>query len=44
MYTTIGTYHPCRTTDGRLERIISTNCYIHTDVPPDDGHRYGRNM
>jgi len=25
-------------------KIISTNCYIHTVVPPDDGPRYARNM
>jgi len=24
--------------------MISTNCCIHTDVPPDDGPRYARNM
>jgi hypothetical protein len=33
-----------RTTDGLLKRIISTNCCIHTGVPPDDGLRYARNM
>jgi len=27
-----------------LKRIISTNCSIHTVVPPDDGPRYARNM
>jgi hypothetical protein len=27
-----------------LLRIRSTNCCIHTVVPPDDGHRYARNM
>jgi hypothetical protein len=27
-----------------LKRIISTNCCIHTVVPPDDGPRYARNM
>jgi len=27
-----------------LKRIISTNCCIHTVVPPDDGHSYARNM
>ena len=26
-----------RTSDSHLKRIISTNCYIHTVVPPDDG-------
>ena len=26
-----------RTTDSHLKRIISTNCCIHTVVPPDDG-------
>ena len=25
-------------------RIISTDCCIHTVVPPDDGPRYARNM
>jgi hypothetical protein len=33
-----------RTTDSQLKRIISTNCCIHTVVPPDDGPRYARNM
>ena len=33
-----------RTTDSHLKRIISTNCCIHTVVPPDDGPRYARNM
>jgi hypothetical protein len=32
--------NPTRTTD----RIVSTNCCIHTVVLPDDGPRYGRNM
>jgi len=36
--------NPTRTTDCHLIRIISTNCCIHTVVPPDDGHRYARNM
>jgi len=31
-------------TDSHLKRIISTNCCIHTVVPPDDGPRYARNM
>ena len=35
--------NPTRTTDSRLKRI-STNCCIHTVVPPDDGSRYARNM
>jgi len=26
------------------KKIISTNCHIHTVVPPDDGLRYARNM
>ena len=26
------------------KKIISTNCSIHTVVPPDDGPRYARNM
>ena len=35
--------------DGRIIlkgelRIISTNCCIHTVVPPDDGPRYARNV
>ena len=33
-----------RTTDSHLKRIIRTNCCVHTVVPPDDGHRYARNM
>jgi hypothetical protein len=33
-----------RTTDNYLKRKISTNCCIHTVVPPDDGPRYARNM
>jgi hypothetical protein len=37
-------YMSCRTTDSHLNRIISTNCCIHTVVPPDDGPRYARNM
>ena len=32
-----------RTTHSHLKRTISTNCYIHTIVPPDDGPRYARN-
>ena len=52
MYTTIGTNYsfqttvfcPGRTTDSHLKRMISTNCCIHTVVPPDDGPRYARNM
>ena len=49
MYTAIGTYYsflswldwnnPTRTTNSHLKRIISTNCCIHTVVPPDDGPR-----
>ena len=35
---------PTRTTDSHLKRIISTNCCIHTVVPPDDGPRYTQNM
>ena len=35
-------YNPTRTS--HLKRIISTNCCIHTAVPPDDGPRYARNM
>jgi hypothetical protein len=33
-----------RTTDSHLKRIISTNCCIHTVVPPNDGPGYARNM
>ena len=36
--------NPTRTTDSHPKRIISTNFYVHTVVPPDDGHRYARNM
>ena len=32
------------TTVSHLKRIVSTNCCIHTVVPPDDGPRYARNM
>ena len=28
----------------QLVLITSTNCSIHTVVPPDDGPRYARNM
>ena len=54
MYTTICTYYsfydccpgwvvnnPARTS--HTKRIISTNCCIHTVVPPDDGPRNARN-
>jgi len=40
MYTTVGTYY----LNYPLFRIISTNSFIHTVVPPDDGPRYARNM
>jgi len=54
MYTTAGTkcsfvlfgldgFNPTRTTDSHLKRT-STNCCIHTVVPPDDWPRYARNM
>ena len=36
--------NPTKTTDSCLKRIISTNCCIHTVLPPDDGPRYARNM
>jgi len=36
--------NPTRTTGSNLKRIISTNCYIHTVVPPDDGLWCARNM
>jgi hypothetical protein len=44
MYTTMTICCPTSTTDSHLKRIISTNCCIHTVVPPDDGPRYARNM
>jgi len=28
---------PTSTTDSHLKRIISTNCCVHTVVPPEDG-------
>jgi hypothetical protein len=40
----ISSTNPTRTTDSHLKRTLSTNCCIHTVVPPDDGHRYARNM
>jgi len=42
--TVIWKSNPTRTTDSHLKRIISTNCCMHTVVPPDDGPRYARNM
>jgi len=36
-------YNPTSTTDSHLKRI-STNCWIHTFVPRDDGPRYAQNM
>jgi len=36
--------NPTRTTDSHRKRMISTNCSIHTVVPPDDGPRNARNM
>jgi len=48
MYTTVVTVDDCllscRSTDSHLQRITSTNCCIHTVVPPDDRPRYARNM
>jgi len=51
MHTTFATYYSfwmtacCPVWIGtNLKRIISTNCCIHTFVPPDDGPRYVRNM
>ena len=48
MHTKVGTYYwnsnPTRTTDIHQKRVISTNCCMHTVVPPDDGPRYARNM
>jgi len=35
--------NPTRKTGSHLKRTISTNCCIHTVVPPDDGPRYARN-
>jgi hypothetical protein len=35
--------NPTSTSGSYLKRI-STNCCIHTIVPPDDGLRYARNM
>ena len=40
----IGTSNPTRTTDSHLKTKISTNCCIHTFVPPNDGPKYARNM
>ena len=40
----VGLGNPTRTTDSNLKRIISSNCCIHTVVPPDDRPRYTRNM
>jgi hypothetical protein len=40
----VGRNNPARTTNGHLKGITSTNCCIHTVVPPDDGPRYARNM
>ena len=40
----IGCSNPTRTTDSHLKRIISTNCSIHTVVPPDEWPRYARNV
>jgi len=30
--------------NSHAKRTVSTNCCIHTVVPPDDGLRYARNM
>ena len=40
----IGTSNPTGITDGHLKRTVSTNCCIHTVVPPDDGPRYAQKM
>jgi hypothetical protein len=37
-------YNAIRTTNCHLKRVISSNCCIHTVVPPDGGPRYARNM
>jgi hypothetical protein len=37
-------FNPTRTIDSHLKRTISTNCCIHTVVPPDDGPGYARNL
>jgi len=42
-FTKMKRVEPTRITNGYLKRI-STNCCIHTVVPPDDGPRYARNM
>jgi len=53
MYTTIGTFYSfymivCCPGPGdnkqSYKKIISTNCFMHTVVPHDDGPRYARNM
>ena len=36
--------NPTRTPDNHVKRTVSTNCFIHTVVPLDDGPRYARNM
>jgi len=36
--------NPTSTTNSHLKRIISTNCCIHTVVPPDHETRYAQNM
>jgi hypothetical protein len=35
--------NPTRTTDSHLKGTPSTNCCVHTVVPPDDGPRYAPN-
>ena len=30
--------------NSHLKRIGNTNCCMHTVLPPDDGHRYARNI
>ena len=44
MYTTVGAYYSFQMNVHFPEKIISTNCCIHTVVPLDDGPRYARNM
>jgi hypothetical protein len=50
MYATVGTYCSFRLFQSNQhnrqssKRVISTNCCIHTAVPPGDGPRYAQNM
>jgi hypothetical protein len=42
--TTVCSSNLNRTTDSHLQRTISTNCCIHTVVPPHDEPGYAQNM